>query len=311
MKEITEATKYDKKSRFRGIFIGFFLGIAVIIPGISGAGVAIAFGVYEQILDAISKIFTKFKWAILYLLPFVIGGIVGYILGFFSIKFLLAILPFATICIFAGLMTGSVPSMFKGLDTRNASPHLWMIMILGIITIVTLSLTPLSFKGSFDFLFSGDFNWKSYLFIFIVGILLSLTQIVPGLSATTMLLSFGIFRRLINSLSISMWEENPFWFLVYIFLVLGNIVGLILFTSLINKAFKKGHETTMYLVIGFTIGSIISIFLNTETVDIFTSWANQSYASGVLNMVYDLPVGIILFFASIVGSYYFFKKYSS
>ena len=84
-------SKYTSKSWFKSCILGFLIGLAIIVPGISGSTISILFKLYDKLLYAISNIFKKFKVCVLFLLPILIGGILGIILGFFSVKKLLEI----------------------------------------------------------------------------------------------------------------------------------------------------------------------------------------------------------------------------
>jgi putative membrane protein len=103
--------KYNKKTWSKSALLGFFIGLAVIVPGISGSTVAIIFKLYDQFLYAIGNLFKKFKQCFAFLLPIGIGMVAGVVLGFFTVQQLLDILPFAIVCLFAGLMSGAFPAV--------------------------------------------------------------------------------------------------------------------------------------------------------------------------------------------------------
>lgn len=73
----------NTKEWLKNCLVGFFVGLAVIVPGISGATITIIFKIYDKLLNAVSNLFKKFKNCFLYLLPVVIGAIIGFIGGFF------------------------------------------------------------------------------------------------------------------------------------------------------------------------------------------------------------------------------------
>ena len=78
--------KYDLKSWFKSSVLGFFIGLAIIVPGISGSTIAILFKLYNKLIYALGNILKKFASCFLFLLPIIIGGLVGIVLGFFTIK---------------------------------------------------------------------------------------------------------------------------------------------------------------------------------------------------------------------------------
>ena len=86
--EIT-LVQYNKKSGLKSALLGFFIGLAVIVPGISGSTVAIIFKLYDQFLYAVGNLFKKFKACFLFLLPIGLGMVVGLITGFLAVQKLL------------------------------------------------------------------------------------------------------------------------------------------------------------------------------------------------------------------------------
>ena len=76
------------------IFVGFSIGLSVIVPGISGSSIAIIMKVYDKLIYAFSNIFKRFKICIIFLLPIALGIIIGFALGFILVKILLEAFPF-------------------------------------------------------------------------------------------------------------------------------------------------------------------------------------------------------------------------
>lgn len=74
--------------------LGFFIGLAVIVPGVSGSAVAIIFGLYEKLLYALGSFFRRFRASLLFLLPVAAGAAAGLVLGFFGMRELLNLLSF-------------------------------------------------------------------------------------------------------------------------------------------------------------------------------------------------------------------------
>ncbi|HBS10660.1 MAG TPA: hypothetical protein DEA28_02925, partial [Firmicutes bacterium] len=68
---------YNLKSWLKSSLLGFFIGLAVIVPGISGSTISIIFKLYDKLLYSISNIFKKFKLCFLFLLPIIVGGLLG------------------------------------------------------------------------------------------------------------------------------------------------------------------------------------------------------------------------------------------
>lgn len=286
----------DKKEIAKGGVLGFFIGLAIIVPGVSGSTVAIIFRLYEKLLYAIGNIFNRFKKCIRFLIPILFGLVIGVVLGFLGVQHLLEILPFATVALFAGLMAGSYPSVTDQVKGTKKKPLYICLFVLGIaipvaIALITAFLVPGA--GSLE-----NLSWWHYPVFLILGAVISVTQIVPGLSASALLMAFGYFTPLMESVSLEYWRQNPLVFAVYACLAVGFILGLVGFSKLLSMALKKWHDAMFFLVSGLSLGSIISMFCNSETIDVYKSWGD-----GIEWL--DLGLGIALFIVGLVAAYLF------
>ena len=135
-----ELEKYNKKTWLKSALLGFLIGIGVIVPGISGSTIAIIFGLYAHMLFAIGNIFKDFKKCFSFLLPILIGVAAGMILGFVFVKSLINLLPFAMICLFAGLMCGAFPAVLNEVKDVKKTPKTYMVMALGAIVPVVFGV---------------------------------------------------------------------------------------------------------------------------------------------------------------------------
>jgi putative membrane protein len=130
-----------------------------------------------------------------------------------------------------------------------------------------------------------------------LGYLVGITQIVPGLSASAILLSIGWFGFLVDSVSFSFWKETPEIFLTYGMLGVGFLLGLLTFSKLLSAIFAKARQTSYFMIVGLSLGSILSMFYNPDVFSVYALWAN----SGVRWL--DLLLGIGLFVVGGIASY--------
>lgn len=132
--------KYGSKRQVvKGGILGFFLGLAVIVSGVSGSAVAVIFGLYEKLLYAFGNFFRRFKVCALFLLPVAIGLAAGFALEFFGVRELLNLLPFATVALFAGLMTGAYPAVTDKLKGARPTKMQAVLFAAGLIIPVLVS----------------------------------------------------------------------------------------------------------------------------------------------------------------------------
>ena len=119
MQEENNLPKYNLKSWLKSSILGFFIGIGVIVPGVSGAQISIIFKLYDKLTYAISNIFKKFITCLLFLLPIIIGIIVGFVLGFFAVDQLLQLSTIVLVALFAGMMSAGTYSIIGELKTEK------------------------------------------------------------------------------------------------------------------------------------------------------------------------------------------------
>lgn len=292
--------KYNKKTWCKSALLGFFVGLAVIVPGISGSTVAIIFKLYDQFLYALGNLFKKFKQCFAFLLPIGIGIVVGVLLGFISVKKLLEWLPFAVVCLFAGLMVGAFPAVKDEIKGVQYNAKRLVLFAVGLFIPVVLGGVSAWLTASAETAIVDRFSavqWWHVVFGLVFGYVVGVTQIVPGLSASAFLMAVGWFGSIMESVSMTYWQSNPAVFLVYIALGVGFLVGLLTFSKLLTYIFGKARHTAYFMIVGLSLGSILSMFCNGDIITTYIGWA-QNGAN-----VLDILLGIALFAIGIVGAY--------
>lgn len=294
--EEVELPQYDKKSFTKSGVLGFFIGLAVIVPGISGSTVAIIFKLYRQFLYAIGNLFRKFKKCFLFLLPIAIGLVVGVALGFIGVKALLDVLPFAVICLFAGLMVGAFPAVKDEIKGVKMTPSRIALLCVGILIPVAIGVGSALIKSSSETAVFASVEWWHVVLALVVGYVMAITQIVPGLSASAILMAIGWFASIVDSVSLTYWTSNPAIFLVYGGLGVGFLLGLFTFSRFLDFLFKTVKAATYCTIVGLSIGSIISMFCNGDVIAVYASWMTA------FNPL-DCFLGLALFAIGIAGAY--------
>lgn len=298
-KETQELPQHKNlKDWFKTSLLGFIMGLAIIIPGISGGNVAIIFKLYDKILFSISNIIKRFKYCFLFLLPLIICGLVGFLCGFFGLKQLLDIAMFSIVCLFVGLMLGAAPSItdeLKGIKFKKRYILYYLVPLLIPISFSTFSIF-LNIDSSSLF---QTMPWWLYLVAIPLGIVIAITQILPGLSATAILMTIGFFKPIFDSISLTYWKENPLIFIFYGVLIIGFLIGLFFGSKILLYILNKFKHSTYVVICGFMTGSIITMFYNKEMVDtVFSKWTTSS------NITLDLCIGLPLLILGFIIAYY-------
>ncbi len=293
--------KHDKKSFAKSSLLGFFIGLAVIVPGVSGSTVAIILKLYDKFLYAVGNLFKQFKVCFLFLLPVALGAVVGFLLGFLAVQQLLDLIPFAVICLFAGLMIGSFPAVKDELNGVKMNAKRITLMVVGAcipVAVAVISSVSTLQGGTTGSILEADLVWQIVLPL-LVGFVLALTQLVPGLSASAILMVIGWYAVLMQNLHFSIETlQNVDLIVVVASMAVGFIGGFFLFSKLISMLFDKARDTSYSLIVGLALGSLLTMFFNAEIVKVYQAWS----VSGI-NWLH-LALGIVLLVAGTVGSYW-------
>lgn len=239
------------------ILKGFVLGIANIIPGVSGGTLAITLGIYERMIEAISHFFSNFKDNLKFVMFLGIGILIS--LGLFSnvIGFCLDNYQFATILFFIGIILGGMPILFKNVKgTKNIGNIL-------VFTIAFLIVMFMTFISAGDKTISLDtLSVGKIISLFFSGMIASASMLLPGISGSFVLMLIGYYYPIVNAIRSLTKFENIFHNLVILgFAGIGILLGIILTAKLIEYLLDKYEVPTYYGIIGFVIASIISIFI--------------------------------------------------
>ena len=219
--------------------------------------------------------------------------------GFFAIQRVLNVAPFTVIGLFAGLMLGAFPAVKDEIKGEKKSAGRVLLFVLGLAVPVVISLvSTLCVAGAHSL---ENLQWYHYLLFLVLGYIVAITQIVPGLSATAILMVFGYFSPLMDSVHLSYWQANPQVFLVYLCLVIGFAAGLVTFSKALTKIFDRAKKPAFFLITGLSLGSVVTMFFNPDVYAVYKSWAAGS------PFALDLSLGIALFAVGCVVAYLFVR----
>lgn len=301
--------KYNKKTWSKSALLGFIIGLAVIIPGISGSTVAIIFKLYDQFLYAIGNIFKKFKACFIFLLPIGLGIVLGFLAGFLGVKQLLELNLFAVVCLFAGLMCGAFPAVkdeIKGVKVTAKRAVLFVIglcipialgCISGVLTAQDfVAMQSVAEESTSIGVVSNIFDEVHILHVLlavVIGYAVAMTQIVPGLSASALLMAVGWYRSIIDSASLTYVQANPMILLVYTGLGVGFLLGILTFSKVLTYCFRKARHTSYCMIVGLSLGSIVSMFCNGDVMEVYMTWATGGVGADTIWL--SVILGSILF----------------
>ncbi len=278
---------------------GMAIGIAMIIPGVSGGTLAIMMNVYDDIIEAISGVKKHFKQSVKTLFPIALGGLLGFVALYFPLTLGLKYIPIPTICLFVGLIIGGFPEIAKKIKSKkDVKPTNILILIACLLLAAGLGYGSVAMNLSYDF---TTLSVWSLLFVFGAGILAACALVVPGVSGSMLLLVLGLYNPILNTI---IPEILKFTNLVNNLAILGTlalgiVIGFFLISKLMAYLLKKHHVPTFYGIVGFILGSIIAIFYNNEII--------SSNYYDTLKDTWQIILAAVLLIGGIIGSLFVSK----
>lgn len=244
----------------KNFFKGFVVGLGKIIPGVSGAMLAISMGIYDKALDYICNFKKNKKESIKYLFPIGLGVMLSII--FFSkiISLCLNKFYFVTMLFFIGLIIGGVPMIIDKVKKKDYY-----------ITIITFIVFFLISICNIDNVYIVKDDITDFIVFFVSGIIEAIGTVVPGISSTALLMVMGTYNTVITSIG------NLDNVRVLIPFAIGLIIGLIIVVKIINYLFKKCQDKVYAFVLGVLSSSVILLIIQ-----------SFRYSFGILELIMGL-----------------------
>lgn len=250
------------------ILQGILIGVGAVLPGISGGVLCVIFGIYKPVMELLGSPSKRFKTHVPMLFPVIIGGMIGFlgiakILAFFLEKY-----PDPSVCLFIGLITGMLPSLFREAGEQGRPKNIWISLMIAFVIIMALLIS----LNLFSVTIVPNFGW--YIFC---GFCLALSIIAPGMSFSTLLMPLGLYTPFVDglgSLEIS----------ILIPVGIGAVATVICLARAVDALFDHYYPYAFHAIIGIVIAATIMII----PVKSFT----VSAGSAIINII-CIVVGIV------------------
>lgn len=243
------------------IIKGFIMGIANIIPGVSGGTLALTLGIYEDFIQALSHFFKKLKENIKFLVPILIGIGLAILSMSRVIDYSYDHFPIPTTMFFMGLVIGGVPLLLRKVKgTKEAKqPSSYIIAAITFTLVLVLALSEQLFNVSFKANLV-NMNMTGYVLLFLVGVVAAATMVIPGVSGSLVLMLLGYYYPVLKVIkNLTKFKDLGSNFIIAAVFGLGVVIGIVAISKLIEFLLKKFETKTYFGVLGFIISSIIAI----------------------------------------------------
>ncbi len=269
---------------------GSLMGIANIIPGLSGGTLAVVMNIYDKLIDAITDVVKHPIKVIKSIWIYIVGIVVGLVAGMFGISYLLETFEVPTTALFIGLIVGAIPLMFKEVDKKKITKTNIIVAVL--MGALVISLPYLSLLGS-------SASASNPIIYFFLGTIAAATMVIPGVSGSMVLMTLGYYDSVVNlgkdtisnlvKFNIPELMSNLY---LAIPLGIGIILGVVIIAKAIKWLFKKHKQMATFAILGLIIASPFAVI------------AEMSFTG--VNVI-TVIVAIITFAIGTYASYYLSK----
>jgi putative membrane protein len=240
---------------------GMAMGMAEVIPGVSGGTIAFITGIYERLLETIKHILGPEVWRTLgregvaaawnkangtFLLTLLAGMVFGIVVGVFGITHLLENYPIQLWAFFFGLIIASAIYIGRQVGVWKATEVVGLVVGTLVAYIITIASPS---EGS------------THLgLVFVSGMIAISALILPGISGSFILLLMGMYTIIIPTIKDALKTLAPESLVVLGVFGAGCLLGLATFSRVLSWTFKHYHNLTLAVLTGFMLGSLNKIW---------------------------------------------------
>lgn len=227
---------------FFRLLAGFLIGVGCILPGVSGGVIAVSFGLYLPMLEAFTGFFRNMRRHALFLLPLCIGGLIGLLMGAEGLAYAFRRWETPMLFLFLGFILGGLPALFRNALKDGFAWHFLWALLPGILMLAgtlyldgrpqTATLTPL--------------KWL------IAGGIYAIGTVIPGLSASFLLIQLGWYQQILQAFS-RLILPQLLWFII------GFAAVTLACLHCVKQLFDRFPALASFGVIGLLAASVIPV----------------------------------------------------
>ncbi len=234
------------------VIYGMIVGVANIIPGVSGGTMAVVLNIYDKLISSVSNLRKEFKKGILFLLPIGIGAVIGIVAFSKLIEFLLTNYPLATNFFFIGLILGSIPMIFKRATEDAFRPTSLIPFVLFLAGMLVLSSFS---EGAMSGEVATQLDTGLFIKLMVCSAVAAAAMILPGVSGSMVMVILGTYNTVLTAIS----SMN---IMILIPVLIGVLIGILGGAKIIDICLKRFPQATFFAILGLILGSIYPLVAN-------------------------------------------------
>ena len=252
---------------------GMVIGLANIIPGVSGGTMMVSMGIYDTLIHCITHLFKEFKKSILTLLPYAVGMVLAIGGLSFALKWAFAVYPLPTNTLFIGLILGGLPAILRQVKGKKKGAVGAVLFAVFFALIIVMQVFQSEHVATITLSFGEVVK------LFVLGAVASATMVIPGVSGSMVLKLLGYYEPvvtvaipgLISGLAHGEWAAVGANVGILLPFGLGIVVGIFAIAKLIEVLLARWEGQTYCAILGLVTASPVAILMATEMVNL--SWS--------------------------------------
>lgn len=242
------------------------MALADSVPGVSGGTIAFILGFYDNFIGSLHALFhgnmAEKKTAILFLLKIGAGWIVGFLMAVSLLADLFTTGIYEISSLFLGFVIAAIPLVIS--EEKDAIKGKYSCLVFAVIgAAVLVLLTRMNFSSMVSDLGLSPFT---AIYTIIAGALAISAMVLPGISGSTLLMSFGLYVPALATIKQMMSGDfHNVWLILL--LLAGVIVGVFLSLGGIKKMLEQHRSAAMYAILGMMVASLYAIVMGPMTLE--------------------------------------------
>ena len=272
---------------------GILIGVANIIPGVSGGTMAVSMGIYDKLIHAVTHLFQEFKKSCLFLLPVLIGAGAAIVALSRVIEFLFERYPLQTNLLFIGLIVGGLPAILRKVKGEKISMGNGLAFLLFFALVVGMALMGEQEEAQAVLTVEPVTMIK----MLGVGVISAATMVIPGVSGSMMLMLMGYYTPVIREIngftsSLAAFDMTGIsrGVALLVPMGIGIVLGIFGIAKVIEIIFQKWPMLAYFAIIGLIVASPVAICLMSD----FGQITALSIVTGVIALVLGFAVALAL-----------------
>ncbi|MCL2565156.1 MAG: DUF368 domain-containing protein [Defluviitaleaceae bacterium] len=288
-------------------FKGIFIGIALVVPGLSGSIIAIVMGLYEDIINAVSDFRHDIKGNIKFLAPIGIGAVIGILASARIVLWLCQAYPLQSYLFFTGLVLGAYPLIFRKMTKSRYKPSYIIAIALGFSFMFIISFIMDTGADSAYVAINSLESASDFGILFAVGAISVSFMMIPGVSGAVMLMVMGHYGTVYNAVGMSVdllgylirgnFDAAAETFATVILVLpfgIGALAGIVFIAKILAFFLNKWETIVYYAVMGLVSGAVFLLISESGVMRLDIDSGILPVLSGVFFLIIGLLCTVFL-----------------